>query len=280
MATAASQDTETVRILRMGTFFWKVPMSTRVADGARLTSELATRLRADPRVEEVLDPDADDDNAFSFQQFYPSEVTDMKSILFGRDAGKALVRRSPIQFRVRVPIKNQPIHLGTKDVPSDTYAVAWNGITLIVIWEQKTSRIPLSGGHIVIEVLSDAVSGLNGAALINQACSSHCSFKFMHPSMVLNDPDEELEAEDHVGIKLAPLSVAPPRDFDLSTYASDGDDFEVLDSLTYTLMDTANDFAIMKMLARRILAIEESARTGLDYIITKQLQNSQVSAVT
>jgi hypothetical protein len=60
--------------------------------------KLAARLRADPRVEETLDPDADGDPDFWLQQFYSIDATDMESILFGKDARKALVRRFQYVF--------------------------------------------------------------------------------------------------------------------------------------------------------------------------------------
>lgn len=276
MTAVSVRTPRAVRVLRMGTFFWKVHPETSIADGDRLTRELAARLRADPRVEDVSDPDSDGDHDFIFQQFYPVEPTDMDSILFGRDARIALVRRFPISFRVRVPIKNQPIHNGTSDVPSDTYAVAWNGITLVVTWAQDTERIPLSGGHIVIDVLRDAVSGEHGAALINQACSLNCNFQFMHPAMILAVSPESAN-DDEFDMRLTPIGDATSRSFELSTYAEDGDDFEVLHSLAYSLMDTANDFAVVKTLGRRIIAIEETARNQLDHIIIHQYRNSQIA---
>lgn len=275
MSTA--QAPSVVRLLRMGTFFWNVPSKTGSSEGARLARELASRLRADPRVVEVLNPD-DDDTDYWFERFYPAEPPNMDSILFGTDAMVALVRRFPIAFRVRVPIKNQPIHSETADVPSDSYAVVWNGVTLVVLWSQVNEDIPLSGGHIVIDVLSDAVAGEAGASLINQACSLNCSFQFMHPTMILR-PLSASEEDDDVDIGLAPIEghSRASSHFDLSTYAADDGDWDVLQSLAYTLMDTANDFATIKTLGRRIIAIEEAARDELQHVITHQYRNSQVS---
>lgn len=270
------QASNPTRLLRIGTFFWSVPPETQPSDGARLARELASRLRADPRVVEVLDPDGDDTD-YWFDRFYPSEPPDIDSILFGRDALKAMVRRFPITFRVRVPVKNQPLHSGTADVPSDTYAVAWNGATLAVLWSQADEKIPLSGGHIVVNVLSDAVSGQAGASLINQACSLHCEFQFMHPTMVVRPLSASDESEG-VDIRLTPIDRygTTSRHFELSTYAAHDDDFTVLHSLAYALMDTANDFASVKTLGRRIIAIEGVARDELAHLITHQYRTSQL----
>lgn len=265
------------RLLRIGTFFWSVPSKIRPSDGARLTRELASRLRADPRVVDVLDLDDDDDD-FWFERFYPVEPPDMDSILFGKDALNAMVRRFPITFRIRVPVKNQPIHSDTADVPSDTYAVAWNGATLAVLWSQNDERIPLSGGHIVVDVLSDAVSGYVGASLVNQACSLNCEFQFMHPTMVVK-PLSASDESDGVDIRLKPLerNGSTSRHFELYTHAAPGSDYEVLHSFAYSLMDTANDFSSVKSLGRRIIAIEEVAREQLAHVITHQYRTSQLA---
>ncbi|CDO33314.1 hypothetical protein [Mycolicibacterium porcinum] len=275
MTIATKQAADTVRILRMGTFFWEVPKATPITDGPRLTRELATQLRSDPRVEEVLDPKSDDISDFMFARFYPSDPPDMDSILFGKDSKKALVSSFPIFFRVRVPIKNQPIHEGVADVPSDTYAVAWNGVTLVAIWHQGSDHIPMSGGHVVIDVLSEAISSLEGASLVNQACSANCSFQFMHPSMVLMDlPDSAEDRDFYIQLSSREGRI---HHFDLWTYAGDGNDFEVLSSLAFTLMSKANDFATVKTLGRRIIAIEGTAREELTHIIAHQFESSQAA---
>jgi hypothetical protein len=100
----------------------------------------------------------------------------------------------------------------------------------VVIWEQDNNHVPPSGGHIVIDVLRDAVSAEQGDELVNQACSSYCSFKFMHPTMPLKQltDDERDELNEN---QLTPIDEAAPRNFDLSTYADDGSDIDVLHSL-------------------------------------------------
>lgn len=274
MTVSATADA--VRVLRIGTFYWQLPTGPQAPrhEFATLARQLAGRLRSDPRVVSVRDPDSDRDTTeYRLETFYPAEAPDLDSILFGSDAMTALFRSFPIAFRVRVPVKNQPIHDGVADIPSDTYTAAWNGVTLVVLWTQNTDHIPLSGGHIVIDVLRDAVEGQPGASLVNQACSANCHFQFMHPAIRL-EPVPFDDAEDGVDFRLS--EVPGRRHFLVCTStADDEDDFEHVLGLTYTLIHTADQFATLKSLGRRVISIEETAREELSKAIAIQYEESK-----
>lgn len=277
MTVATEQKARHKRMLRMGTFFWKLPPKMRdtTIDGLALVRQLVARLREDPRVVLVRDPDRDFDTDYTRETFYPSDASDLDSILFGTDVMTALCKSFPIAFRVRVPIKNQPLRDGVADIPSDTYTAVWNGVTLVVLWSQADDAIPFSGGHIVIDVLRDAVEGEPGSSLINQACSPGCQFQFMHPTIRL-DPLTADQIDDGVDFNLSKI---PGRDHFIiaASDADDDDEIEAALGLTYTLIHTANQFANVKTLGQRIIAIEDTARNELSNAIALQYKKAKIS---
>jgi hypothetical protein len=185
VAQLPASDEGDTRLFRMGTFFWSVHPDTDPDEaGEKLVKDVVSQLTSDSRVTYVVPPDFE--HGFcSSQTFYPSAVENFQAMMFGSDALEALEVTPPIMFRIQVPIKNQPLREGRyADIPSDSYWAAWNGITLVVMWSQYDDEIPMSGGHVVIDVLRDAVAA-SGAKLVNQACSSGCSFKFIHSTMVI-----------------------------------------------------------------------------------------------
>lgn len=265
-----------VRLLRMGTFYWGMPNSQEASiDGLAMILNLANRLRADPRVIEVRAPHPRDIE-YELQKFYPPPSGELDSILFGSDVRTTLViEGTPVAFQVQVPIKNQPKREGVADVPSDTYTAVWNGVTLVIMWSQETQDIPFSGGHIVNEILRDAVENESGASLVNQPCSPGCGFQFMHPTMVLQPLSKE-DIDNETDLRLTRMQRPGPSHFYLSTEMRE-DNYEVLLGLAFTLMYTANNFADAKNLGQRIIAIERAAREELQHAIAHQYRSSQIA---
>jgi hypothetical protein len=89
-----------------------------------------------------------------------------------------------------VPDKNQPKVFETDRIPSESYLALWNGVTLLIGWEQ-TARdyVGSSGGHVVESVLEEATERLDANILV-QACNPDCTYVFLHTAIrVLPDED-------------------------------------------------------------------------------------------
>jgi hypothetical protein len=82
------------------------------------------------------------------------------------------------------------------------------------------------------------------------------------------------DAEDGIDFRLS--EVPGRRHFEVFTLtADDDDDFERVLGLTYTLINTADQFATLKSLGRRVISIEETAREELSNAIAIQYENSK-----
>jgi hypothetical protein len=77
----------------------------------------------------------------------------------------------PVAFTIRVPVKNQPTNFGLGDPPTDTYGVAWDGISVIVVWDQADDEPPMNAGQVAANVLSDVLESF-GYELYVQGCST------------------------------------------------------------------------------------------------------------
>ncbi|GAB3666075.1 hypothetical protein GCM10027596_33030 [Nocardioides korecus] len=154
--------------------------------------------------------------------------------------------------------------MNVDDVPTDTYFVAWDGITALVMWdrEEETVLPTRSGGHVVIDILTDVLASAGGA-LYAQPCSPGCTNEFAHrvlrieravgPRMVGKVKTHGFPAADiHVHSENEPIGVA-------------GD-------MMISLRQTAFFFARYKNLARRIQDLESAARSDVDRLLEVQYE--------
>ncbi|MER7542042.1 hypothetical protein ABTW95_03445 [Spirillospora sp. NPDC127506] len=185
--------------------------------------------------------------------YWPRAKSSSQTLLTGADGFDALNIPNPILFKVRVPEKNQPKHHGADDVPSDTYWAAWDGIVLVVLWDQNTEIEPLSGGHIVARILEDAVEAL-GDSLYEQACSPACKNIFLHTSMLLSYDVDELMEEDILVTKQANEGVV---EVTLPNFVAESE-FETVDWLHSNLDGIGRHFGQVKNYARRLMDIESA----------------------
>ncbi|MEX5299131.1 hypothetical protein RCG67_10170 [Kocuria sp. CPCC 205292] len=153
-----------------------------------VSEKLRKALDVDPRVVKVYIERAiktvDNARTHTYWEFN-SEAEDFGEFI---DRFEVLRLNEPIVFRVRVPIKNQPIYRGIDDVPSDEYLVVWDGVSVLVQWNQDVTEATASGGHIVFDVL-EAAAGEAGYAAEVVACSAECHHKFVHADVVTFDGD-------------------------------------------------------------------------------------------
>ena len=103
----------------------------------------------------------------------------------GQDHFHVLSLSDPIEFRVTVARENQQPFQGWNEFPTGSYWCAWDGIVLIVLWEQSSDeRVSRSAGRIVADVVNRAAVKA-GLRTYNQACSPGCGNIFGHTDAII-----------------------------------------------------------------------------------------------
>ncbi|WP_434967265.1 hypothetical protein [Janibacter indicus] len=240
---------------RVGTWFWRVEAGDRYEWDI---SHVADQLKLDARVVQVKIEESMP-GGMSEKDFFPDEARSSEEGVFtGVDVFTVVTSNRFLTFEVRVPIKNQPVHSDLDSAPSDTYWVAWNGLTAVVMWEQGEPYRPLSGGQVVVSILREAVEGI-GASLYVQNCNPGCDFQFLHETLrVVTDPDAYLLDlridpldQEHVAIAL-PLRRSSLLD---------------VECLGVMVNGGIESFAEFKNLGRRIIDLENQIRGNLGHIL-------------
>jgi hypothetical protein len=250
-------------LARAATLMLTSDTQSNAVEAARSVIE---RLRNDARVPTPIDDPELNDYWTDWSEMFPARKGPRAGVLRSDDRMSALHLSSPVSFTVRVPIQHQPTHHGSEPPRSDTYGVAWDGITAIVVWEQDDADIPISGGHIVAKVLEDAAKAA-GFGLYSQSCSPGCDYVFMHTTMrVEANPeatDLRLEKIDGDRAIRAILDI----EFD--------DDLEAAALFLLLGMGTATDeFAEFKNLARRIQDIEGTIRNDIGHLLSHNYEHA------
>lgn len=263
-------------LARAGVFMWDLGLRGQFPSGggaaaarkAALVEEFRMALLEDPRV--VSAESRGHDQGFTYsEECWPdaSRSDSDEALRTGDDSFSVLRLDGPVLFCVQVPKKNQPAHHGFSDFPSDTYWVAWDGVTAIVTWTQPNQRIPMAGGHVVEEILRSALQGL-GCDLYVQACSPGCDNLFTHTIMhVLVDPEvDDLECTTRTNMEA-----------DVTVGVVD-DDEDLLMELWFGLNMSFNSFAEMKNLGRRSIDLENSARKTLAHLLAHYYEHATADA--
>jgi hypothetical protein len=114
-----------------------------------LRQRLETAIRTESRIASAMPVAVRGGWTFSVQAFPKRQDTTDDALFSGKDAFKAIRLSDPVAFIVTVPIKNQPEFRGYNDIPTDTYYVAWDGITAFVLWRRLADdrMPPRSGGR-------------------------------------------------------------------------------------------------------------------------------------
>jgi hypothetical protein len=149
-----------------------------------LAGNLVEQLSEDSRVLWVTQTDSEISSAM-FYRFFDEESLSEGSNVVAQSNRRFVPRFSrPLQFAVHVPAKNQRKIRPYDDTP-ESYEVFWNGVDCLVGWEHdSTGPIPMSGGHIVKDILHLASTNL-GLALLVQCCNASCDYDFLHTTIAV-----------------------------------------------------------------------------------------------
>lgn len=221
---------------------------------------IVNSLQRDSRVEEVFDY-VGDHTWSSLRQMRPStEHYCSECLLTGKDAYGVVHFGGAIAFKLHVPKKNQPVINGAADSPTDDYWVAWDGVSIIVLWSSGGASVPpMSAGHVAFDVISAAASNAQ-MEVHEQACSPGCKNRFTHGNISLSSgPPESSD------IKITTSEWI--MDFEIPSLE---DELQALDILEAHLMYTGQVFATFKNEARRILELEEFAQILVSELLVEE----------
>ena len=223
---------------------------------AETLEAISDSLEKDSRVTDVAQPEHIEDAWCIRRRIFPAPAED-EGLVSGLDALQALHFSDSLTLSVTVPKKNQPLRSDDDDVPTE-YTVVWNGMFALVTWRTSESKhLPLSGGHIVVSILRDALKQL-GLRLYVQGCNPGCTHEFAHTDIRFvpddTDPDDiEYMPSANWGEVRATTPIMPDKA--LAEYA-------FLD-----IVGTAREFTILKNLGRRILEAEQDGRARLSALM-------------
>ncbi|WP_047524617.1 hypothetical protein [Microbacterium sp. ZOR0019] len=173
-----------VCLLRLGPEaepLFTVPAARALSD--QISASLIKALSADTRVSEVITapPAPEFDNARTVPFFYIDPDRDGPTL--GVEQFQAFRLNTALEFRVRVPAKNQPKYRSMDDVPTDDYLVSWDGTVLYVQWDQENPASTGSGGHVVLSIVEEIARAAGYEAVV-MACSRGCHHRFIHGDFV------------------------------------------------------------------------------------------------
>lgn len=219
-----------------------------------LHAALVSALRADNRVT-VVQPGVADHEWTVTDTLYPSVARpETDALLSGASHFHSVRFSDAIMFEVHVPAKNQPVIHGF--VPEiDHYFVAWDGYTAVVMWETDApDELPSpAAGQVVVDILRDACVRA-GQSLYVQACSRACKHLFAHRDFKV-DFFKSTEGFDTA------FKVVGPKAIQLTIRGDLEDRLALVEAVHDEIKMPAAEFAELKNTARRILDLEQSART-------------------
>jgi hypothetical protein len=203
---------------------------------------------------------------------YPDDDGSQEDLLTETDHFHAVRLRDPLVFTVRVPKRNQPRFKDSDDIPTDIYYTAWDGVSLIVLWDRPLAlrEPPRSGGHVVVDILKD-VSQAAGFDLYVQACNPACTNIFAHQVLRI----EQYKESEHPTAHVVEGSKRPVVDVHVGAL-SNGSDVAMMiyRGFGFRMMQ----FARLKNSSRRLRAVEQLVRKRLAKLL--QLQYSRNSRRT
>lgn len=252
-------------MVRVGTFM--LAATCEAGPISELLEVIEQGLRDDPRVATIKFP-AQDQHWINNEIRYPGgEETGVDVLLSGSDHFHNIVLTNPVEFIVQVPKKNQPDFRGYTDHPSDTYYVAWDGLTVVVGWSVggTAESVPMAGGQIVADVLQDSLEKAN-LKLYVQSCSAGCTKLFWHTTVILREREE---VEDHKFVDSpaphgAVVMEAPIYRNALSAMAM----------LLMVIRAEARHFAGFKNYSRRLINLDQASKSMVDSLLEIQYRKT------
>lgn len=232
-------------------------------------ADIADALAKDPRVTDISKPEGIEDAWCGRISMFPAPAVE-DGLISSADAFKVLDFNKPLAFSVTVPEKNQPKKRETDPLPT-AYRAFWDGMFLLVTWRFDTNRsIPLSGGHVVSEVLADALKRL-GYRLYPQGCNPFCTHEFAHTDIRFLRKAEQKSLE---------YVECPNWTTEVHALSPDLPDEELGDLTFRDLRGTARNFTRLKNFGRRILESEQEGRKTLDALMEIYLSRSEVGMLS
>jgi hypothetical protein len=198
-------------------------------DDDALYQRLTRALKDDPRVETIDAPDQNEHSLSrpilsSFGSFASDDSVDLDEAPDPFSHLHAFSFRNPIVLQVRSPRRLQQNYQSFNYIPADRYWAAWDGLTLVVLWEledrgdsresELTSQdlrraTSPSAGLLVQDILKDAVDKCD-EQFRTVPCSPNCNYPFSHADLVVKTIGESENTLFHdptagykVGVDLA-----------------------------------------------------------------------------
>lgn len=256
-STASTQDDTQIQqpfLCRIGTIFLLSPKRQKFEE---YRDGLAKALQADPRIQWVRRAKLNTDFCSHLAIYPESRNTTPDEIMHGSDAMRAVHFDRPILFKIVVPIKNQPQHHQADDIPTDTYWVAWDGVTVMILWQHEKEDIPLSGGQVILQVLEEVCEKAE-LGVFNQACSPACTNVFMHSDLVV---------EQKEGLEDCRVDGADRTTVNVSAPVSDNPE-DVLVDIFHSFERCSYYFARQKNMGRRIIDLEAQAWERASHLLS------------
>lgn len=228
-----------------------------------MVESLVTALQQDPRVTAVKTPKVDDEWCDPWNVF-PSPAS-QDGVVTGSDGLHGVRFSNAIEFSVDVPVKNQRRIIPAEDIPRH-YDAIWDGVALLVSWlTPDGDPMPMSGGHVVSDILSDACEKA-GMRLYVQGCNAACKYEFAHTSIRFGTTGKNNDVEFVKTKFYAEVEVlVPGRGSDLT-----GDVFLDIAELIF-------EFTALKNLGRRILEIERDGREAVARLLAIDVERSKMA---
>lgn len=246
------------------------------ADGAAQASirRLCAALERDARVPVLRVPSADSygirmvrsaaEGSPRANDYAPAEPNEHIHVVMG-----AL----PVVFQVRVPKRLQVPAGEPDDAPSDEYWVAWDGMSLLILWTFEDFRDSLApvGGQIVLEVLRDA-STVAGVELRTPPCGPNCDYPFAHADLLIESGDPHEDTFEFHGFDASAISaiVTGPETSDIEDCTRQL--FEQVSFLAWS-------FAEMREIGQGVVSAERSARGALSRLLAVNYERTRVIAL-
>lgn len=222
---------------------------------------LLAALKKDSRVEKVQDFERPP--TIRKRHYFPDlNRSDRSAVLQGSDRAECVELSEPIAFRVRVMVKNQPLHEGVDDVPGEYYEALWDGVTLFVGWTQSDDDPAISAGHVVVQIIRDAAQTVGGDIYV-QSCSPGCRFMFVHQTLSIIPPRSPEDLEGPVRL------YAMPGDVNRALINVDfpGGLSEHLLSIYFAISQQLGIYADFKNQGRRLIDLEDIAREDTAHLL-------------
>jgi hypothetical protein len=239
-----------------------------VADGVEYASRITQSLEEDPRVTQADVPKPDPGWSPEFAAYLPID-DDQDGVLEATRHFHVQRFSEPIGIHVRVPTKNQPKVFETDRIPNEQYFALWDGVSLLIGWEQPAAAsVGISGGHIIEEILAQAAERAE-ASIVVQACNPSCSYVFLHTAIRAT-----VDSAASTDWSTSPHEEDPGL---LEVVVDEGDDLvDVCLTAWFRTSGSLDEFADMKNRGRQILELERVVRRDLDRL--NQLHHNRASA--